>query len=74
VKLAGKPVLICWPMKDPAFGRGVLRSWRERFPEAEVHEIEDASHYIQEDAHERVVPLVVEFVRRTSGAAAEPPW
>ena len=39
--------------------------WRRRLPQAEVHEFEDAGHYIQEDAHERLVPLLVDFLRRT---------
>lgn len=64
-KLADKPALICWPLKDPAFERRALALWRERLPHAEVHEFEDASHYIQEDAHERIVPLLVDFLRRT---------
>jgi cis-3-alkyl-4-acyloxetan-2-one decarboxylase len=51
-KLAGKPVLLLWPLKDPAFGQH-LDLWRRRFPDAEVHELADASHYVQEDAHER---------------------
>ena len=63
--LSEKPVLICWGMKDPAFPPGLLKVWRKRFPDAEVHEIEDASHFVQEDAHERIVPWLVEFLRST---------
>jgi haloalkane dehalogenase len=64
-QLAEKPGLICWAMRDPAFTREVLRLWRERLPHAEVHQIEDASHFLQEDAHERIVPWIVDFLRRT---------
>lgn len=65
-KLHGKPALMCWPMKDPGFGRdAVLQAMAGRFPGAEVHRFEDAGHYIQEDAHERVVPLVVDWLGRT---------
>ncbi len=64
-KLSGKPALICWAMKDPAFPRGVLDLWRKRFPGAEVHEIEDASHFLQEDAHERIVPWIADFLGRS---------
>lgn len=64
-RLAGNPVLICWPTKDRGFKEKELARWRERFPQAEVHEIE-AGHYIQEDAHEQVMPLVLDFLRRTS--------
>lgn len=62
-KLAGKPVLVCWPREDPYFGGSA--QWRERFPNAEVHEFGDVGHFMQEDAHERIVPLVVDFLRRT---------
>jgi haloalkane dehalogenase len=64
-KLAGKPVLICWPDRDPGFKKKTLAMWRVRFPQAEVHEIENAGHYVQEDAHEQVVPLLLDFLRRT---------
>jgi haloalkane dehalogenase len=56
-------VLIVWPLQDRAFKKKTLTLWRARFPEAEVHEL-DAQHYIQEDAHERVVPLLLDFLRR----------
>jgi pimeloyl-ACP methyl ester carboxylesterase len=64
--LAEKPVLVCWAMQDPAFRPPVLAMWRRRFPAAEVHELDDASHFLQEDAHERIVPLLLAFLRRTS--------
>jgi pimeloyl-ACP methyl ester carboxylesterase len=63
--LADKPVLVCWSSEDRAFKEGTLAMWRERFPAAEVHRIEDAGHYLQEDAPERVVPLLLDFLRRT---------
>ncbi len=65
-RLVGKPTLICWAMQDPAFPPRVLGMWRKRFPTAEVHELPDASHYLQEDAHETIVPLLVDFLGRTS--------
>lgn len=65
-KLHGRPALMCWPMKDPGFGREeILQAVATRFPNAEVHRFEDASHYIQEDAHEQVVPLLVDWLGRT---------
>ena len=64
-RLADRPVLICWPTKDRAFGRKTLDWWRSTFPQAEVHEFE-AGHYVQEDAHEQVVPVVVDWLRRTA--------
>jgi pimeloyl-ACP methyl ester carboxylesterase len=70
MRLTDKPVLICWPGKDPAFKQKTLAMWRRIFPHAEVHEFDDAGHYIQEDAHERIVPLLVDFLKRTAPAAA----
>ncbi len=64
-ELAARPVLVCWPAKDPAFKEKTLALWRDRFPHAEVHELEDAGHYVQEDAHERVIPLLLGFLGRT---------
>ncbi len=59
-----KPVEIFWAMKDPAFTRDVLEQlWLGTFPDAKVTRIEDAGHYLQEDAHERIVPALLEFAR-----------
>ena len=63
--LADKPVLVVWPLGDRAFKKKTLTLWRARFPEAEVHELEGSGHYVQEDAHERIVPLLLDFLRRT---------
>jgi len=58
-----KPVHIMWAMQDPAFLPSYLDTlWLDTFPDAEVTKLEDAGHYLQEDAHERIVPELVEFV------------
>jgi haloalkane dehalogenase len=47
-------------MKDIAFTPEVLdRLWLDTFPDADVLRIEDAGHYLQEDAHERIVPALL---------------
>ena len=49
--LGSKPVELVWAMKDPAFGNvAVLARWERDFPSAHVTKIENANHYIQEDA------------------------
>jgi len=61
--LAGRPTLICWGARDFVFTVGdFLTGWRQRFPKAQVHVFEDAGHYIVEDAHERILPLVEAFL------------
>jgi haloalkane dehalogenase len=63
--LRGKPVKICWAMKDPAFSADVLeRLWLRTFPDAEVVRLADAGHYLQEDAHERIVPELLDFLSK----------
>ncbi len=60
-----KPVFIAWPMKDVAFTPAVLeRLWLKDFPDAEVLRIDNAGHYIQEDAHELVIPALLEFLKK----------
>jgi len=59
-----KPVKIVWAMKDPAFTPEVLDGlWLQTFPTAEVIRLEDAGHYLQEDAHEQIVPELVKFLQ-----------
>ena len=60
---AHKPVFIAWPMKDVAFGPDILDDlWLQDFPNADVMRIENAGHYIQEDAHEQVIPRLLKFL------------
>ena len=59
-----KPVRIVWAMKDVAFTPQTLEQlWLKTFPDAEVTRLEDAGHYLQEDAHERIVPVLIDFLR-----------
>jgi len=54
-----------WAMKDIAFTPEMVEQlWPKTFPDAEVVRIEGAGHYLQEDAHERIVPALVEFLGR----------
>ena len=58
------PVLL-----DLGHGRMVLHAgvpdrFLDFFPEAEVHPLADAGHYVVEDAYETIVPLLEDFLRR----------
>lgn len=57
-----KPARIMWAMRDPAFTPAVLDQWRKTLPDAPVSELDDAGHYLQEDAYERIVPQLVSFL------------
>lgn len=56
------PALIIWGMKDPVLPASVLRLWQQLYPQAITHEIEDASHFLQEDAPERIIKYIDEFL------------
>ncbi len=57
-----RPTLIIWGKKDFVFTPHFLARWRQYFPEAEVHEVEDAGHYVVEDAYERILPWMIRFL------------
>jgi cis-3-alkyl-4-acyloxetan-2-one decarboxylase len=58
------PTSFIWGMRDWCFTPEFLGRFLEFFPAAEVHRLADASHYVVEDAHERIGPLIEDFVRR----------
>ena len=58
------PAQMFWGMKDPVFDAVVLDHLVELMPQAVVHRYPDAGHYVLEDAADRIVPLVTEFLRQ----------
>lgn len=62
VTLRGRPMMLVWGMRDWCFTPHFLERFLEFFPEAEVHRLFDASHYVIEDAYEQIMPLVERFL------------
>lgn len=62
--LADLPIQLIWGMRDWCFRPECLERFRGHWPKAEAHRLEDCGHYVVEDAHERIVPLVREFLAR----------
>ena len=60
------PVCLVWGMRDWCFTPKYLERFLDFFPDAVVHRLDQAGHYVIEDAHEEIVPLVEEFLRRTA--------
>ena len=58
-----RPVLIVWGMQDPVLPPTVLERWRATYPRADACEIQDASHFLQEDAPEDVLACLAAFLR-----------
>jgi pimeloyl-ACP methyl ester carboxylesterase len=59
-----RPVLILWGGQDFCFDRTFFARWKEIFPAATAHLLDDAGHYVLEDARELVVPEIADFLRR----------
>jgi pimeloyl-ACP methyl ester carboxylesterase len=62
--LAEIPALLVWGMKDVAFGPAYLARWREALPQAEVVELPNAGHFVQEEAPE----VALDALRRLMAA------
>jgi haloalkane dehalogenase len=58
-----KPAIIVWGDKDPAFRKKELQRWQSLFPKAETTMLKGAGHYIQEDAPEKIVKAVLDWVK-----------
>lgn len=70
--LAGKPVSICWGMQDSVLGPELIDElWLPSFPDAEVTRITDAGHFVQEDAHEVIVPELLRLLEREPPTTTE---
>jgi haloalkane dehalogenase len=60
-KLAGKPALLVWGMKDFAFRPGAtIPRMRATFPDHVLVELPNAKHFIQEDAPDRIAAAIIE--------------
>ncbi|MCE9606637.1 MAG: alpha/beta fold hydrolase [Planctomycetia bacterium] len=67
-QLAGLPKMFVWGMQDWCFTPQFLDRFLEFYPQSEVHRFDDAGHYVVEDAHERIVPLIGDFIARHPAA------
>lgn len=59
--VAGKPALIVWGDKDPAFKATHRSRWERTFPNHRTHILRGASHYIQEDAPDEIVTAIKDW-------------
>jgi len=64
--LSSRPTQMIWGMRDWCFTPQCLARLQKSFPAAEVHSLDDAGHYVMEDARERVISLIDAFLARTS--------
>jgi len=69
-RFADTPTALFWGMRDFCFDSWYLDQWIKKFPEAIVHRFEDAGHYVVEDAHERIGPIMRRFLQEAWTADA----
>lgn len=57
--------LIVWAGRDFCFDGRFLSRWREIYPDARIERLERAGHYVLEDAADRAITPIREFLTRT---------
>ncbi|MCU0961480.1 MAG: alpha/beta fold hydrolase [Pirellulaceae bacterium] len=72
-QLEQRPCLLIWGMRDWCFRPVCLERLMAAFPSAEVHRLAHASHYVVEDAHEEIVPILERFLADRSNAGDASP-
>ena len=61
---ADKPTLLLWGLKDIAFRRKELNQWKHALTDCELHEFEECGHFLAEEAPDRVVSALRNFMGR----------
>ena len=57
------PIRIFWGGQDFVFDDDFLSEWQRFWPHAVIHGFPEAGHYVLEDAHEQIIPLLEEFLK-----------
>lgn len=58
------PICIIWGMKDWCFTPRFLSRWKIYYPDAEVHELKNAGHYVLEDSPVEAARIMREFINK----------
>lgn len=69
-ELSDWPVALIWGMRDWCFRPSCLERFRKIFPQAEVHRLETASHYVLEDAPREVIEALRRFLASVYGTSS----
>lgn len=56
------PVLVMWGGQDFCFNDSFLAQWVNFLPQATIHRLADAGHYVLDDARDEVVPQIAGFM------------
>lgn len=61
--LSHKKKILIWGLRDPIFPEWMIDWWKKIFPEIEVHKIENASHFLQEDSPDEIISIIRDFLK-----------
>ena len=61
-KLKDHPLLLVWGEKDWCFDMTYLKTWKEKFPRAEVSSLKESGHYVVEDGFKEYMPTLSKFL------------
>jgi haloalkane dehalogenase len=62
-RIASKPALVLWGMRDPAFRPHQLARWQSFLPHAEIVTFPEAGHFVQEEESTEVCRRVEVFLK-----------
>lgn len=65
-QFADRPALMVWGEQDFCFTTFYRDEFAKRLPKVESHGFADSDHWVIEDAHERIVPLMRDFLKRNA--------
>jgi pimeloyl-ACP methyl ester carboxylesterase len=68
---ADRPTQIVWGMRDWCFRPECLERIADRLPQSRISRIEDAGHYLLEDAGDEVLAVVREFLGESDSARGD---
>ncbi|MFX0133394.1 MAG: alpha/beta fold hydrolase [Candidatus Hodarchaeota archaeon] len=65
-KLSDRPKILIWGLKDPIFPKIVIDLWKSIYRDLKnsTHFIENASHFLQEDASEEIINYIKSFLQK----------
>ena len=65
-KLADRPKILIWGLKDPIFPKLVIDLWKSIYRDLKnsIHLIDNASHFLQEDAPEEIIGYIKSFLEK----------
>jgi haloalkane dehalogenase len=66
-RIANKPALLLWGMKDIAFKAKELARWQELFPQARVVQYPQAGHFVPDEVGDKAAVEIFKFLQEGAG-------